>query len=552
MSNSILETLQQLHIDLDSISDPGTLASVVLLLNIVEQLAQENQQFREEVASLKDEINRLKGEQGRPNIRPQKKDGDISSEKERKNRAAPKPKNSKEKKSKIVTHHTKLCSVDKSQLPTDALFKGHDTVVIQDIVMRAENTAYQREVYYSPSEKRRFMGALPSGCLGEFGPGVRALVLCLYHDAGMSQPNIHRLLETAGMHISKATISRIITNNLSVFHEEKSAIVAAGLTSTNYQHLDDTSARVNGVNHYNHVLCNPLYTAYFTRPRKDRLTLLAILTQENLCFQLNQQALDLMQVFGISEKQQKRLRPLLSDKLMDRSEMEMALISLFPDPDKHATSRRRILEACALTAYHQQLRPFPILICDDAPQFKHLAEFLALCWVHEGRHFKKLKPFIAAHRVKVEAILTAFWGFYHELLAYKQAPSDAEAERLSTQFDSLLGQQTGYDLLDDRLQKTLAKKDNLLLVLKYPEIPLHNNPAELEARAQARKRDVSLQTKNEKGTEAKDTMMTVVQTSRKWKVNVFTYIHDRITRQFNMPSLASLISSQSQAITDSG
>ena len=92
--------------------------------------------------------------------------------------------------------------------------------------------------------------------------------------------------------------------------------------------------------------------------------------------------------------------------------------------------------------------------------------------------------FLAENRVKVESVLAAFWNFYHALLAYRKAPSNAEAERLSTQFDSLFGQQTDYDLLDDRLQKTLAKKESLLLVLKYPEIPLHNNPAELEARVQ--------------------------------------------------------------------
>lgn len=482
----------------------------------------------------------------------QKKAGDISSEKERKDRSAPKPKASRKKKTNIVAHREEVRSVDKSQLPADAIFKGHDTVLIQDIVIRAENTAYKCEVYYSPSEKRRIRGQLPSGCQGEFGPGIKALVLCLHHDAGMTQPNIHRLLETAGIFISKATVSRMITDKLSAFHDEKSAIVAAGFQSTNYQHVDDTSARVNGINYYNHVFCNPLYSAYFTRRRKDRLTLLEILAQGELHFQLNQAALDLMVALGLSGKQRKRLQPLISDRLMSRSDMDAVLLPLFPHPDKQATNRHRIMEACALTAFQQQGRPFPIMVCDDAPQFKNLTEFLALCWVHEGRHFKKLKPFIAENRVKVEGVLTAFWDFYHALLAYKKAPSDAEAERLSKQFDTLFGQQTDYDLLDERLQKTLEKKGSLLLVLKYPELPLHNNPAELDARVQARKRDVSLQTKNDKGTRAKDTMMTIVQTARKLKVNVFDYIHDRVNRQLKMPSLASLISAQSQAITDTG
>jgi len=65
--------------------------------------------------------------------------------------------------------------------------------------------------------------------------------------------------------------------------------------------------------------------------------------------------------------------------------------------------------------------------------------------------------------------------------------------------------QTGYAELDDRIAKTLAKKDELLLVLGHPELPLHNNAAELAAPSGARSRDVSLQTKSEAGTKAKDT-----------------------------------------------
>lgn len=550
MAAQLLNTLKQLHIDLDSIADPGTRASVIVLLNAVEQLAQETQQLKEDNQALKDEINRLKGEQGQPSIRPQKKkSGDISSEQERKKRASTPPKKPRRSKADLVIHDEVTCVVDKRLLPDDAVCKGHEKVVVQDIVIQARNTAYYREVVYSPSARRRFVGELPTGIQGGFAPGVKALVLCLYHDANLSQPGIHRLLDTAGLVISKATISRMVTDDLAVFHDEKSAIVAAGLHSTNYQHLDDTSARVNGFNHYNHVLCNPFYTAYFTRPRKDRLTVLAILNQGPLQFQLNHQTLEDLVALGLPDKQQQRLQPLLCERLMGRTEMEAMLTSLFPDPDKQATNRRRILEACALTAFQQQGRPFSILMSDDAPQFEKLMAYRALCWIHEGRHYKKLRPVIPLHRESVERVITAFWDFYQALLDYRQAPSEIVAERLSNTFDDLFSQQADYALLDDRLKKTREKKDSLLLVLKYPELPLHNNSAELGARAQARKRDVSLQTKNAKGTEAKDTMMTLVQTARKWHVNVLEYIHDRVSQRFNMPSLASLISSESQAIT---
>ena len=48
-------------IDLEAIPDPGARRAVQALLNLVEQLAAENQALREENQRLRDEVNRLKG-----------------------------------------------------------------------------------------------------------------------------------------------------------------------------------------------------------------------------------------------------------------------------------------------------------------------------------------------------------------------------------------------------------------------------------------------------------------------------------------------------------
>jgi Transposase IS66 family len=253
----------------------------------------------------------------------------------------------------------------------------------------------------------------------------------------------------------------------------------------------------------------------------------------------------------LSEKQRVRIEPLLQSAPMSRTEIDKQLDILFPDPKKHRTQRRIILEASALVGYRQNDDVIKILVCDDAPQFKNITDYLSLCWVHEGRHFKKLKPFITANREKVDRVITDLWAYYRKLLTYKQAPCKAQAERLSTEFDTLFSQTTGYDSLDDRLQKIHAKKDNLLLVLRYPDIPLHNNAAELGARVQTRRGDVSLQTKNDKGTKAKDTMMSIVQTARKLGVNTLAYIRDRVSLHFEMPSLSSLIILRSKEQFDS-
>jgi len=371
-------------VDIDDIVDESTRHGVSLLLNGVEQFAPENDQLSEENRRLKDEINRLKGEQGKPKIRPGKKDSDISSEQERKETKAPKPKKSKAKQHLIKADREKLCPVDLSELPSDVVFKGDDRVTIQDIVIKTDNIEFKREVYYSPSLNKRFIAPLPSGYSGEFGPGVKSLVLCLYHDGVMTQPAIHRFLETRGIYLSPATISRIISDDQSIFHQEKADIIAAGLPSSIYQHIDDTGARVNGENHYTHVLCHPFYTAYFTRPKKDRLTILALLSGDSLVFQFNHEALELMVELGLSDKQQARIEPWLTDQPMSRAEIDRCLQTLFPNPKKHARHRRLILEASALVAYRQREDFINILVCDDAPPFKNMTEFLALCWVHEG------------------------------------------------------------------------------------------------------------------------------------------------------------------------
>ena len=73
------------------------------------------------------------------------------------------------------------------------------------------------------------------------------------------------------------------------------------------------------------------------------------------------------------------------------------------------------------------------------------------------------------------------------------------------------------------------------------------NAAELAARVKVRKRDVSLQTVTDAGTKANDTFMTIVQTAKKLDVSVYNYILDRVSKKFEMPSLAQLIMERSSS-----
>ena len=149
-----------------------------------------------------------------------------------------------------------------------------------------------------------------------------------------------------------------------------------------------------------------------------------------------------------------------------------------------------------------------LLICDDAPQFNYLTVELALCWIHEDRHYKKLMPHLPHHRKILDAFQESFWKLYRKLLAYRQHPDQKEAEALQTEFEQLFEQTSDYQQLDQRKARTLAKKDHLLMVLCHPGILLHNNPAEIGARQRVRKRDVSLQARTREGMRAWDTFHT--------------------------------------------
>ena len=552
-------------LDLTSITtlQQGVTSSANLIESVntaIKLLIEDNQNLRNEVAE-------LKGEQGKPDIRPQStpKDNDkddknddddnddtstqdspnnkkteISSEKER-NSDKDKPVKKRRTNEEITITKTEIIVLDPSVLPADAVFKGYQTYLVQDIVFELNNIEYKREEYYSASENRTYVAEIPIMCNGShFGPNVRAIILDLYNHCNMTQPAIHSFLtNTCGIKIANSTISRLLIDNVDIFHQEKTDIVMAGFAATNYEHLDDTGARVNGQNWYVHALCSPYFSAYFTREHKDRLTILKILSQEMVCHIFNEDTYKLMNTMEVSDKTMLLLQSVLPQKIITTDELTEILQQLFPE--SHATSKKHIIEASAIIWYRQLPHAIQIMVCDDAPQFKQITEIIALCWVHAARHYKKLHPIIPEHKQLTDDFITSLWEYYHKLKNYKANPQSDMVAVLSAEFDTLFSIVTGYNELDERIAKTRSQKESLLVVLEHPEVPLHNNPAELAARVQARKRDISLHTINTKGTEAKDTMMTVVHTAIKLGVSAFDYIKDRISGNMQMLSLAELI-----------
>jgi len=537
--------IEDIGINLEEIKDENIRKAIQFLFNTIESLSSENAKLKAENQKLRDENNLLKGEQKKPDIRPKnngKGGGNISSEKDRKESKKDKRKKRTPKKEAIKVDRTEKCEIDRSVLPADAVFKGYESVVIQDIKIATNNVEFQRAVYYSPSRKRRFIANLPNGHEGEFGPQIKTLALLMKHACNMSESKILDFVRSFGLTVSKGSLSQMLIKKKEDFHQEKSDIFAAGLESSSYQQTDDTGARVRGENQHTHIFCNDFFTAFFTRKRKDRLTLLDILRGERKrMYCLNSEAFSLLEKMRVSKKTIRRLEPLRKETVFGEQYIENIISTYFSNIG--VQQKKRILEAAAIAAYHKEkgFHVVSMLICDDAPQFKLLTEKLGLCWIHDGRHYKKLQPVISYHKKLLEAFLKKYWKFYKKLLAYKKNPSEYLAKELSEEFDLLFVTKTGYINLDDRITKTKAKKEELMLVLAFPEIPLHNNAAELAARVQVRKRDVSLHTMTEEGTKVVDTFLTIVETAKKLGVNIHDYLFDRVSKNYKLPSLADLI-----------
>jgi hypothetical protein len=539
--------LEPLDLDLATIPDLATRAAVLRLLNLVEQFHAEVQSLRAENQRLRDEIQRLKGEQGNPHVpanrstsSPRSDPTDHSSEEERR---VPKPWKKGPKRHRIVVDRVVRLPVDPALLPPDAVFKGTESVLVQDLVLRTDNVLFVKECYYSPSLGRTFRAALPVGYTGQYGPGLRTLTLTLAHGAHVSEPQLHTLFTDAGILISAGQISALLTAGHEPFHAEAHDVLVAGLASSPWQHLDDTPTRVDGVNQVCYLLCNPLYTAYQTQPSKERLTVLAVLQGGRaLRYRLDATAFAYLKAAGVAQKLQRALSALATARAPDAEWDEATFRTLLESelPSLGPQQRQRVLEAGALAAYQAQAT-IPVvdtLVCDDAPQFRGVTDGLSGCWVHDGRHYAKLAPYLPRHRAVLAAFRQRYWEFYRELLGYPQTPTASEAARLEARFDALFATRTGLDVLDDRIGATRRKKPELLAVLRHPELPLHNNPAELGARRRVRKRDVSFGPRTPAGAQAWDTFQTLAATAAKLGVSFFHYVQDRVSGTYHLPSLA--------------
>jgi Transposase IS66 family len=540
--------MQLPDVNLDAISDPATREVVQQLLNIIEALAAENVALRAENQQLRDENARLKGGSGKPKTKPSvPPPTDHSSEAERRTHT---PRGKPKKNQTLIVTREERRVVDPATLPPDARFNGTRETIAQNLIFQVEVIRFLREEWFVPSTNTTILAPLPPGYHGGFSPSIQALIPALGHDTtNVSQPALLNFLRTTGVSIGAGTVARQLTDSTGRWAEEADAIHKAGLASGPWVATDQTATRVDGQNEVCHVVGNPLFTSYHTRPGGTRQDVLAVLWGQELRFRLNDEAIAWLEATSLPVSLHNRLVLALPWE-RDLTAVELKEHLTVAGVKLGRQQFQQVSDALAVAAYHAQTS-VPIvewLLSDDATVYDHLSENHGLCWVHDWRHYAKLRPVVACHLRALQEYRTDYWELYRALLKYRETPSETERARLSEAFDTLARRETGYDALDERIRKTADKREQLLAVLELPDIPLHNNDMELAARRRVRKRDVSFGPQSRAGARAWDTFQTIAATAAKLGVGLFQYLRDRLVSPETTPSLAERIAERSRLV----
>lgn len=201
--------------------------------------------------------------------------------------------------------------------------------------------------------------------------------------------------------------------------------------------------------------------------------------------------------------------------------------------------------ACAVGALRSKKLGSPVkfIISDDAPNFVGLVNNHQLCWVHEIRKYKLCEVFKRIESETLEKLVDQWRAFYKMMKRFRNNPSRELRLKVRADFDRICSIVTMVKPLDEQLARTRANKEGLLLFLKYPQLPLHNNMAEIDLRERVIKRKISLQNRSVEGLRSWDLMLSLASTCRKLNLSFWNYLEDRISMRESIPYLGKIVNS---------
>ncbi len=521
--------------DLDELTPAQLRDLVATLLTKMTALEQKVIEQREEIA-------RLKGLKGRPDIKPSGMD--KGTEPAKPNRQGQHPRRGKVRPRVNVEDRIVPATV-----PAGSRFKGYEPYTVQELVLTVHAVRYLRERWVTPDGKT-IIAPLPEGTRGHFGPDLRRFVLMQYHQGQTTLPRLATLLQSVGVAISKREIQRLLTEGQDGFLAENRDVLRAGLQTSPWISVDDTGARHKAANGYCTQIGNEHFSWFGTRSSKSRLNFLDLLRAGHTDFVLNHAAFDYMRsralsaplIAGLAEQPE----TVFADQAAWSAHLDrlgFTALATTPDPVLIATEGAIWGSVHA----HDFLRD-AVVLSDDAGQFavgQH-----ALCWVHAERLVHKLDTFTDRNRAAQQKVRKLIWDFYADLKVFQTNPNKRRRLALRARFDRIFQRRTGFATLDRLLARLHANKAELLMVLERSEIPLHTNGSENDIRCQVTRRKVSAGTRSDLGRDCRDAFLGLGKTCAKLGVAVWDYLGSRlgVPGHPGVPSLPELIRCRGQPV----
>ena len=515
----------------------------------VQGLYQMIHQLRLDLEAVKIELRKFKTLPRKPDIQPSKLDDPQEDTPEDKttqenNPEKKRPGSAKRSKTKdLVIHETKKLHIE--NVGKDWKFIGFVDYVVQDLIIKAHNTCYQRAVWQTP-EGKQMMAALPSELQGtHYGTNLQSFILYQYNQCQVTQPLLSEQLYEYGIAISTGQIDNILNNNNDIFHAEAIDILSTGLKIFPEIRTDDTSAP-----HQNHSgYCNCINTDYFTyfksTDSKSRINFLEILSGKNPVYVWDKDTICNLRANDLGKKYISILENQPKQSFTDKLLWNIFLANKGIELDKNPQVYKQITEAALtqgliINGFNTNIS----IHSDDAGQFKLFTH--SLCWKHVERPLLKLICYTDYQRKILDGRLKDFWCLYRDLKLYKMNQRLFAKESLERRFDKITEPikegKKGFAHLNPVLEKIATKKAELLLVLERPDTSLHNNASENDIREFAKRRKVNGPTRSDAGRNAIDTFASLKKTYRKIGVSFWEYIVDRIAQKNTIPSLSSIIS----------
>jgi hypothetical protein len=514
--------------DLDRLSHAELKSLVIKQFEMIAEL-------QRTVATLRDEIARLKGGPGRPNIKPS---GMEKATEPPKPGGQQSPKRGPTK-TKLTIHEERTVKVAASP---GSRFKGYTSFIVQDLILRPHVVDFRCERWLTP-DGTMLTAPLPDGIDSHFGPELRRFVLAQYHQGQVTVPRLVEMLRALGIFISKRQVVRMLIAGQEPFLNEANEVLRAGLASASWITVDDTSARHKAKNGFCTQIGNAHFTWFGTTASKNRANFLALLRAGYADYIVNDEAIAYMRQRNLAASVITRLAEHPDRHFADQEawtahleKLGITLLKVNPDPVEIASEG-----AIWGSIKSHGLLGKTVIISDDAGQF-NVGEH-GLCWVHAERLVHKLDAFTDENRKAQRHVRGLIWRFYRDLKAYRLAPSNRRKAALMARFDRIFMRQTGFITLDRLLKRLHANKAELLKVLERPEIPLHTNGSENDIRCVVTKRKVSGGTRSDVGRDCRDGFLGLVKTCKKLGIAFWDYLGARlgVTGQPNIPCLADLV-----------